>query len=775
MLFPTWLQKVISTVLVVVQFSLLGLFVSACGSSNSVALAPQVAPESNPGATTLLTSENGVFRLPEATPGTVAGQIRVNVTSPEPLPASLTIQGVRFVKLPLTIVVGMVSYAAEVGSAFTALADIQEVTIEGVRQAGIRVERLAGGNQRHGRIFQGNLDEVTFVDFVLVYALTQLPVNQRTAENIATTANTVYPAGNVTAASLDPVPTEANTNFVVGPEPPAVGPDFRDAVVVYAATQLPANVRTAENLAVVANQLYAEGNIQPSQVIGIPGYDSQSELFITDIVTNPSPVADREVIVEAIILGEAREASLTYSDGIESHEITVSGRKTQGTSKWQFVIPASQNRVLSATVYSISAKSSSETSATVKSPQRFYSLVPEVGNLQILSSDPQKLTLFDSILNSQISVEKSAVEKVDIHIENSSTGTITDLSFDNRTENVLSSFEINHSYNLADIAIFKALANALVVREAANNILLESLKGALNYLGVAVSLVAIPPSAITTFYADLISPFPESELLCDQVGQIVPVTYTDFLGNSKTVNREISADPAGVGICGVPILNTGAVTRGCLAHDVCVQEVCGGLGLLDGPDGFLCNTIISSCGDEFLRAAPGFINAILRPTRRCQDNQPTPKPTPGKPIVKVLSYPETIDCKNTKYLAYSWEIPYCDEETAQARIYFTGCWGLITNFDTYIYSGDWIYGEKACKGMEIVPMQDYAEYGGLCISFEDSYYYCSLQIITDEITDPQTFRIKQVCPPGEVMDAIGFCCSDPSNYLPGGLGPICFN
>jgi len=287
MLFPTWLQKVISTVLVVVQFSLLGLFVSACGSSNSVALAPptQVAPESNPGATTLLTSENGVFRLPVATPGTVAGQIRVNVTSPEPLPASLTIQGVRFVKLPLTIVVGMVSYAAEVGSAFTSLADIQEVMIEGVRQAGIRVERLARGNQRHGRIFQGNLDEVTFVDFVLVYALTQLPVNQRTAENIATTANTVYPAGNVTAASLVPVPTEANTNFVVGPEPPAVGPDFRDAVVVYAATQLPANVRTAENLAAVANQVYAEGNIQPSQVIGIPGSTQDAILSFTRIVT----------------------------------------------------------------------------------------------------------------------------------------------------------------------------------------------------------------------------------------------------------------------------------------------------------------------------------------------------------------------------------------------------------------------------------------------------------------------------------------------------------
>ncbi len=122
------------------------------------------------------------------------------------------------------------------------------------------------------QIYLGDPTVVSFDDFVLVFATSQLPISQRSAENIVDTANTLFstrPEGPFEVGDLDPVPNSDNTNFVAGPP---ISPDLLDATAVYAAQFLPASLRTAANLVAVINQLLGT-SLTEDDILAIPGIE----------------------------------------------------------------------------------------------------------------------------------------------------------------------------------------------------------------------------------------------------------------------------------------------------------------------------------------------------------------------------------------------------------------------------------------------------------------------------------------------------------------------
>ncbi len=244
---------------------LLGLLHSCSGgNSSSVTTAPVDTPTTTTANTPALEEgENGLFAVNIS--ADAAGLIRLDIASPEPLPETISVGEATFIPLPVEIVAGFRTYVASPESTTVVLAGVTEIFL-GVSQAEIRVSEGAEGTSF---IYQNDPADVTFEDYILVRATGDLPPDLRTAANIATRANELFPAGSFTAGTLNPIPDELNTEFAAGGSVPP--PDLTDALVVYAATFLPPNLRTPENLAAVVNALDPSANLAAEDILAIPG------------------------------------------------------------------------------------------------------------------------------------------------------------------------------------------------------------------------------------------------------------------------------------------------------------------------------------------------------------------------------------------------------------------------------------------------------------------------------------------------------------------------
>lgn len=249
------------------------MLVASCGSGSTPVTSVSTAETS----AAVQNSETSVFKVATASPALgAAALLRIDVISstPETLPPSLVIQEATFKAVKPTIVSGAVSYLADQESAFVPLNPITEVTLAGTTQASVQLTVLSTVEDTTALIYLGDLTEVTFDDFVLVRAVADLPVNLRVPEAIATRANELYStraAGPYVAADFDPVPDSSNTNYVIPGSTPA--PDLTDALVVYAASFLPANLRTAANIVEIANTLAPGIDLGIEDLAAIPGAD----------------------------------------------------------------------------------------------------------------------------------------------------------------------------------------------------------------------------------------------------------------------------------------------------------------------------------------------------------------------------------------------------------------------------------------------------------------------------------------------------------------------
>lgn len=249
--------------------ALLIALLQSCGGSSST-LTSLPVQDSGQSTTSTQISETGVFALSTPVgPVDAAGQIRIDVTSPQSLPETITIQEVSFVKLPLATGETQ-SYGAAATGSLVPLDSFSTIALAGVTEAAIAVVDLtADATAAVSLIYQGDPDEVTFEDYVLVRALGLLPVSMRTPENIATRANELFPAGEFEAGELEPVPDAVNTDFAAGGSVPP--PDLEDALVVYAATFLTPAQRTPENLAATVNALSPDSDLEADDILSIPG------------------------------------------------------------------------------------------------------------------------------------------------------------------------------------------------------------------------------------------------------------------------------------------------------------------------------------------------------------------------------------------------------------------------------------------------------------------------------------------------------------------------
>ncbi len=244
---------------------LIALLQSCGGSSSTVTSLPvQNAGQTN---TAAQTSETGVFTLTAPVEG-AAGEIRIDVASEQPLPETISIQEATFRKLP-EIVSGAQSYGAAFEDSLIILEPFTTLTLAGVTEATVEVTNLTTNTSSVSLIYQGDAGTVTFEDYVLVRALSDLPPNLRTPENIAIRANELFEDGEFEADDLDPVPDSVNTDFAAGGSVPA--PDLDDALVVFAATFLPPGQRNPQNLADVVNALAPDANLTADDIIAVPG------------------------------------------------------------------------------------------------------------------------------------------------------------------------------------------------------------------------------------------------------------------------------------------------------------------------------------------------------------------------------------------------------------------------------------------------------------------------------------------------------------------------
>ncbi len=262
-----------------------------CGSEGTVT---SLSTESS--LSDVQSSANGVFSLSEPVEATeAAGLIQINIATEQPLPDTLFIQETAFVAAPIELADGYRSYIAKADSALNPLAAFSELELP-VTQANVTVTPTTTTGDTASLIYQGDSSVVTFADFVLVLALSNLPPNQRTPEAIATQANDLFAAGNFTSEALDPVPTAMNTDFVLGGSVPA--PDLLDAAVVYAATFLPPELRTATNLALTVNALVPGANISAESIQAIPGVTLPGGVTLTPVV---GPITAGEIQISVQI------------------------------------------------------------------------------------------------------------------------------------------------------------------------------------------------------------------------------------------------------------------------------------------------------------------------------------------------------------------------------------------------------------------------------------------------------------------------------------------
>ncbi len=130
------------------------------------------------------------------------------------------------------------------------------------------------GTEASQLIYLDDFPAVTFDDFVIVLATSQLPPSQRSAANIAVQASSIYPTrpeGPFFPTDIDPVPNSFNTDYAAGSPPPA--PDLIDAAVIYATLFLPVNLRTRANIAASVNQLLPGTNLAAADILVIPGVE----------------------------------------------------------------------------------------------------------------------------------------------------------------------------------------------------------------------------------------------------------------------------------------------------------------------------------------------------------------------------------------------------------------------------------------------------------------------------------------------------------------------
>ncbi len=237
-------------------------------------------------AETAQVGEAGVFAVTGPSVS-AAGLLRIDIASAEDLPAVLEVQKATFQALEPEIVPGFISYVAEKNSAFMPLAAISHLTLPGASQATIQFATPATSDV--SLIFLGDPTEVTFDDFVIVRAVADLPADLRTPEVIATRASELYatrPAGPYQASDFDPIPDSVNTNYVIPGSFPA--PDLLDALVVYAASFLPADLRTAANIISVATTLAPDITLTEADLAAIPGATLPGGVLVEPTVTDIS-------------------------------------------------------------------------------------------------------------------------------------------------------------------------------------------------------------------------------------------------------------------------------------------------------------------------------------------------------------------------------------------------------------------------------------------------------------------------------------------------------
>ncbi len=310
------------------QLMLLATTVSlvSCGgrSSSPIAVAPIV--ESQP---QLEASVDGSFTLSQPTgPVEAAGLLRIDVNSPDPLPETIKVDQVEFVALSVEVNSNFRSYVPKADDLFQALESIDQIMLPGVARAEVRAVLSTVEPEKIALIYQGNLTEVTFNDYVLMRAVADLPTNLRTAANIATQANTLYPTGAYDPSQMDPVMDQFNTDYTVGGQDPA--PDLTDAAIVFAASLLRSELRTKANLALTVNDIMPSRNLQSEEISRIPGQGVGSPPS-----GNPGPITgqsnggapDNGLVVTIVNASEVDGKAYTVGD---SFQITATATDEQG-------------------------------------------------------------------------------------------------------------------------------------------------------------------------------------------------------------------------------------------------------------------------------------------------------------------------------------------------------------------------------------------------------------------------------------------------------------
>ncbi len=257
-------MKRFDTVLVL---SLLVILLQSCSGGSS----PTTTLPGSPSEAPVQTSSDGRFTLDTPIAMAPAGSLRLDVIADGSLPPEAVIDGVTFTALPVTISPETVSYVATPESALDQITEATAVYLPEVKTATIQLISTLDGSDAVSLIYQTNLSAVTFNDYVLIRALSSLPINLRTPENIAEQANTLLSNEVFTAEQFNPVPAADNTDFVIPGSFPA--PDLLDAAAVYAASFLPAELRTAANLAISINTLLPSAEVEPSDLRAIPGVE----------------------------------------------------------------------------------------------------------------------------------------------------------------------------------------------------------------------------------------------------------------------------------------------------------------------------------------------------------------------------------------------------------------------------------------------------------------------------------------------------------------------
>ncbi len=255
------------------------VLLAGCGGGSSTITSLPVPVEN----TDFASSQNGVFTLTEPVSAvSAAGLLQIDVTVPqgETTPAEIQVGETSFIKLPVELKPQTSTYVAAANSILDPIPGFSTLQVGTVSQA--RVSTNLQPSESTSLIYQGDLNTVTFEDYVLVRAVSDLPPNSRSAENIATRANELFEEGSFTAEALDPVPDQINTDYVAGGSVPA--PDLDDALAVFAAFLLPPEERTAANIAAVINALAPDSNVTAGDILAIPGEGLPGGILVSPTV-----------------------------------------------------------------------------------------------------------------------------------------------------------------------------------------------------------------------------------------------------------------------------------------------------------------------------------------------------------------------------------------------------------------------------------------------------------------------------------------------------------